>query len=80
MLIQREILQQRGYSVPMAARSKLPVEGVVDVGKYMQEVNRVELSETVPDGVHAGKYQVDAARSRNTSSWHNLTLSSSSPK
>jgi len=36
------------------------VEGIVDVGKYMEEMNRIELSETISDRVHAGKYQVEA--------------------
>ena len=47
----------------------LPVEGIVDVGKYMEEMNRIKLSETVSDRIHAGKYQVETAKSQNTTSW-----------
>lgn len=46
----------------------LPVEGIVDVGKYMEEMDRVKLSEAISDRIHAGKYQVEAARSQNTTS------------
>ena len=47
----------------------LPVEGIVDVGKYMEEMNRIKLSETISDRVHAGKYQVEAATRQNKTSW-----------
>ena len=56
------------------ARAQLPVEGIVDVGKYMEEMNRIKLSETISDRVHAGKYQVEAARSQNTTSWPDFFL------
>ena len=50
-------------------RAQLPVEGIVDVGKYMEEMNRIKLPETISDRIHAGKYQVEAARNKNTSNW-----------
>ena len=46
-----------------------PVEGIVNIGKYMEEMNRVKFSEAISDGIHAGKYQVDAAISQNKTTW-----------
>ena len=46
----------------------------MDVGKYMEEMDRVKLSEAISDRIHAGKYQVEAARSQNTTSWPDFFL------
>ena len=43
-----------------SAEGAWPVERVVNVGEYVEQVDWVELSEAVPHGVHAGKYQVEA--------------------
>ena len=48
---------------PEAFRSTvvwLPVERIVNVGKYVKQVDRIEFSETVPNSVHTGEYQVEA--------------------
>ena len=47
----------------------LPVEGIVNVGEDMEEVNWIKFSKTISDRIHAGKYQVETAKSQNTTSW-----------
>ena len=41
----------------------------MDVGKYMQEMNWIKLSETISDRIHAGKYQVETATSQVLTHW-----------
>ena len=47
----------------------LPVEGIVNVGEDMEEMNWIKFSKTISDRIHAGKYQVETAKSQNTTSW-----------
>ena len=42
----------------------LPVERIMNIREYTQEMNRVEITKTIADSVHYGKHQVKAENTK----------------
>ena len=40
----------------------LPVEGIMNIREYMQEMNRVEITKTIAHSIHDGKQQMKAEK------------------